>query len=885
MRRLTACWQLTALPGVPPSYCAVKSIPPSDLPAFEGAGTSSNEIPSEGTAPELEIPTWDGGSRINLVFFGLRGGDISGEDCPACTDTIILLTVDPVTKTAGMLSIPRDMWVNIPGFGYSRINTAWTLGEAAKLPGGGPGLAMKTVSQFIGVPLQYYVQVDFGTFVSFINMLDGIDIYSDERLKLDPAGPGTDHFVLTCCGIRHLNGQRALAYARCRDESQGCSGGDVGRAKRQQKVILAIRDKVLSPAYFAKLLAQAPQLYDTFSSGIHTNMPLGDALKLAALTKDIPIESIKQGVIDNNMAVFANVTLNGVPASVLRPIPDMIRVLRDEIFIPGGPLSPLAQGDPQTLMQADAARIRITNNTYTAPTIFTVSSDGIHLLYPWAKDVAGNVSTVFASPGFVWVDNTAPTVDTFTATTPSNSLNIPITVFTASDTVRLTGYLITTSPTPPSAGDSGWTGTAPTTYTVASDGNYTLYPWAMDAAGNVSAVFASPRTVVVDTTAPDTTIDGKPATLDNDSTPTFTFSGNDGAGSGIASLMCRMDGGTYTTCASPFTSSALSDGSHTFDVYAIDLLGNTDASPASHAWTLETIAPIVTSVTRVNPSPTNLASVGFTVTFSKPVTGVDMVGPTFDDFSLTNSGITGAAVTSVSGSGSTYTITVNTGSGNGTLRLDVSTGGHIVDAALNPLAAGFTTGEIYNVIKSAIFTDVPLDYWANTFIERLYNAGITGGCSLSPLMYCPETNVNRAQMAVFLLRGEHGSAYVPPAVGTGTGFTDVPDDYWAAAWIKQLAAEGITSGCGPNLYCPETSVTRDQMAVFLLRAEHGASYTPPPAAGVFTDVPTDHWAAAWIEQLAVEGITGGCGADTYCPSTPVTRAQMAVFLVRAFNLP
>ena len=89
-------------------------------------------------------------------------------------------------------------------------------------------------------------------------------------------------------------------------------------------------------------------------------------MKLAVLTIDIPIESIKQGVIDNNMALFANVTLNGVPASVLRPIPDRIRVMRDEIFIPGGPVSPLAQGDPATLMQADAARIRIINNTYTA---------------------------------------------------------------------------------------------------------------------------------------------------------------------------------------------------------------------------------------------------------------------------------------------------------------------------------------------------------------------------------------------------------------------------------------------------------------------------------------------------------------------------------------
>ena len=113
-------------------------------------------------------------------------------------------------------------------------------------------------------------------------------------------------------------------------------------------------------------MAQAPQLYLLFSSGIHTNMSLDDAIKLAALSKDIPIESIKQGVIDNSMVSFANVTLDGVPASVLRPIPDMIRVLRDEIFTAGGPTGPIAQGDSVALMQADAARIRVINNTYTA---------------------------------------------------------------------------------------------------------------------------------------------------------------------------------------------------------------------------------------------------------------------------------------------------------------------------------------------------------------------------------------------------------------------------------------------------------------------------------------------------------------------------------------
>jgi LCP family protein required for cell wall assembly len=363
---LTACWHLTSLPGVPPAYCASDSEKPFELIGINDASVPVTDIPPDVPAPEIEIPRWDGGSRINIAFFGLRGGDISGDDCPACTDTIILLTIDPVTKTAGMLSIPRDLWVNIPEFGNSRINTAWTMGEAAKLPGGGAGLAMETVSQLIGVPVHYYVQVDFGTFVSFINLISGIDIEVEERMILDPAGPGQDHFVLSCCGMRHLTGKRALAYARCRSESQGCSGGDVGRAKRQQKVIMAIRDKVFDPSYFPKLLTQAPQLYDTFSSGIHTNLSLEDAMKLALLAKDIPLGSIKQGVIDNNMAVFADTTLDGVPASVLRPVPDLIRVLRDEIFTVGGTVSPLAQGEPITLMQAEAARVRVVNNTYTA---------------------------------------------------------------------------------------------------------------------------------------------------------------------------------------------------------------------------------------------------------------------------------------------------------------------------------------------------------------------------------------------------------------------------------------------------------------------------------------------------------------------------------------
>jgi large repetitive protein len=123
----------------------------------------------------------------------------------------------------------------------------------------------------------------------------------------------------------------------------------------------------------------------------------------------------------------------------------------------------------------------------------------------------------------------------------------------------------------------------------------------------------------------------------------------------------------------------------------------------------------------------------------------------------------------------------------------------------------------FAVTNTPTFSDVGTQYWAWSFIERLYAAGITGGCGVNPPQYCPEGTVTRAQMAVFLERGINGSSYNPPAVGSSTGFGDVSTMYWAAAWIKQLAADGITGGCGNGNYCPDAPVTRAQMAVFLVR--------------------------------------------------------------------
>ena len=367
---LTRCWKLTPLPGIPPSDCG-SSQSPLGTPGIEEAGTPGLLPTPELAAPEIEYPQWDGGSRVNIVFFGLRGGETAGEDCPQCTDTIIVFTADPIARSAGMISVPRDMYVNIPGTGggdvtgFYRINQAWTIGEGSRLPGGGPELAMKTVSQFLGVPIQYYVQVDFDTFVDMIKLIGGIEVFVDRDYRLKRLGGGKDVILITCCGLRHLGGEAALAYARCRYESQGCSDGDVGRSHRQQQVILGIRDKVLDPKRFPELMARAPELYNTMQAGIRTNIPFEDGLKLAALMSEIPIDQIQLGVIDDHMVNFANVTLGGQDAAVLLPLPDKIRELRDRIFSSGASTSPIAPGDPTALMQADAARVILTNNSYT----------------------------------------------------------------------------------------------------------------------------------------------------------------------------------------------------------------------------------------------------------------------------------------------------------------------------------------------------------------------------------------------------------------------------------------------------------------------------------------------------------------------------------------
>ncbi|GAB4505660.1 MAG: LCP family protein [Anaerolineales bacterium] len=349
-RDFVAGWQMTELPGLTVTVQEDNAAPAALQPQ------PSPEV----AAPEVALPpVWDGASRVTLLFIGLDERDWEvGAGAPR-SDTMILFTIDPLSQTAGMLSIPRDIWTNIPGFGYSRINTAYSWGEAYKLPGGGPGLAMKTIEQFIGVPIQYYAQVDFKAFEEAIDAIGGVYLCVPEKIKIDPVGPKPP--TVLDKGCQTLYGYQVLGYVRNRHTS----GGDIDRANRQQQVIMALLEQVFSPQNFPAMVSKAPKIYEEAQSGLRTNLSFTDALKLGTLLSQIPEENIKRGVIDYSMAVLDSVIVDGKKASILKPFPDQIRVLRDEIFTASGAVHPLAAGDLAALMQADAARVRVLNGTQT----------------------------------------------------------------------------------------------------------------------------------------------------------------------------------------------------------------------------------------------------------------------------------------------------------------------------------------------------------------------------------------------------------------------------------------------------------------------------------------------------------------------------------------
>lgn len=400
-RNFFASWSMTGLDGNPP----LLSLPGN-------TGSNGEIVIPEGSANQPFQPSdaapapqpWDGKTRVTILLMGLDYRDCETDagfqDCDTSTasrtDSMMLVSIDPISKTAGMLSIPRDLWVYIPGFDYHKINTAYFLGEANKMPEGGPGLAMDTVEQVLGVPVNYYAQVDFNAFVRIIDELDGVKIKPQERIRIDPIGPDNDFYLDP--GTYVVDGETALAYAR----NRYTEGGDFDRAHRQQEVILSVRDRVLQFNMLPTLIAKAPRLYNEVQQGIRTNLTLQQIVQLALLAQDIGVENIKRGVIGPPQYITFSESPDG--QSIEIPVTDQIRILRDEIFASGPAAGPAAiSSDIGELVRQEQARVVVQNGTTTeglaSRTANYLRENGINVVGEANADQVYTTSTIIDYTG------------------------------------------------------------------------------------------------------------------------------------------------------------------------------------------------------------------------------------------------------------------------------------------------------------------------------------------------------------------------------------------------------------------------------------------------------------------------------------------------------
>lgn len=344
LRSFTSSMTILNLPGAPILQNLV-----GDGNEEEAADQSSSQTAATTVEP------WDGSSRVTVLLMGLDYNDWRAGETPH-SDTMMLLTIDPVHKTAAMMSLPRDLWVNIPGFDYGRINEAYFDGEAYNLPGGGAELARQTVEQFIGVPVQYYAVILFDTFVKIVDELGGVQVKPDQYVCVEEYCG--DNSAKLQPGVSYaLDGTRALAYIRDRHTE----GGDIDRANRQQQIIISLRNRILKFSDLPSFINKLPALYSDLSSGIFTNINLSDSIQLAMLALQLNENSINRAVIDYSMVIQ---TTSPDGESILKPIPEKIRALRDEVFASGGTLGPLAIASADsTLVKDEAASVVIWNGS------------------------------------------------------------------------------------------------------------------------------------------------------------------------------------------------------------------------------------------------------------------------------------------------------------------------------------------------------------------------------------------------------------------------------------------------------------------------------------------------------------------------------------------
>lgn len=292
-------WPLVGIPGSL-LFIAILALSPlfwSSFQAYRAVRVSPVEhidsafVPQLNTAgtPELVAssnqegnPAWSGSEPITILLLGV---DIEAGGASR-TDTLILVNIDPVDKSATMMSIPRDLKVVIPGYGVHKINAAFALGEFNKVQGGGAGLTIRTIESNLGIPVHAFVQIDFQGFIQMIDTVGGVVVDVPYPIK-DDAYPAENYRyqrIYFPAGWQHLDGEEALIYARTRHQD-----GDTMRSARQQQVLLALRDQAVS----LDLVGQLPTLIRQFGDSVRTDISIGDAIKLAQVGMDIPRDEIR----------------------------------------------------------------------------------------------------------------------------------------------------------------------------------------------------------------------------------------------------------------------------------------------------------------------------------------------------------------------------------------------------------------------------------------------------------------------------------------------------------------------------------------------------------------------------------------------------------------
>jgi LCP family protein required for cell wall assembly len=261
---------------------------------FSGANTDSTFL----TIGNLEEPKADFGSggRINILILGRGGANHPGG---LLTDTIQLISINPSEPSLAMLAIPRDLAINLPGDGFNKINTAYSLGEQKK-KGSGGAFAKKVVSDLLDIPIHYYIDLDFTGFIKIINTLGGVTI-NVEKGFYDPEFPAPDmrgyQPFSVKAGVQRMNGETALKYARSRHGDNG-EGSDFARAKRQQQVIKAVLSEALKAENLlnpAKMLS----IINTLGNHLNTDMNIGEVERIAKIVKNISSEKMSQKSLDN----------------------------------------------------------------------------------------------------------------------------------------------------------------------------------------------------------------------------------------------------------------------------------------------------------------------------------------------------------------------------------------------------------------------------------------------------------------------------------------------------------------------------------------------------------------------------------------------------------